>query len=69
MEILRAITIKTIDRKTIKCMLMEIVDQTAIVCSESEWLQAQRENREPMIVGFPIENTSLFKEKCTALGK
>jgi len=59
MKDLRPISVKTFDGKIIQCRLMRTTEKTAIVCSESEWLQSKKEEREPMMVGFPLESTSL----------
>jgi hypothetical protein len=46
----------TFDNRVIKCRLVEIRGDTAIVCSEREWEKAGAEKREPVCLGWPLSS-------------
>lgn len=48
------ITVEGFDRKQVDCRLIEVRGDTAIVCSEQEWQKANREDREPECLGWPV---------------
>ena len=50
------ITAETFDNKLIECRFVAAKDQTALVCGEDEWQQAQKENREPECLGWPLSS-------------
>jgi hypothetical protein len=52
----QSVTVETFDHKLIRCKLIDVRGQTALVCSEKEWVQAKREKREPDCIGWPMAN-------------
>ncbi len=47
MEPGQIVKVETFDHQLIDCRLVEVLDQTAIVCTEQEWRAARRQKREP----------------------
>jgi len=47
------VELETFDHRIITARLVEIRGRTAVVCSEREWVTAEREHREPVTVGWP----------------
>lgn len=46
--------------KKITRRLVEVVDNTAVICKEEEWQAASREMRRPDGVGFPLRDVKLL---------
>lgn len=44
------------DNELAACRLFEIQGSVALVCSESEWRDAQREKRDPECLGWPLSH-------------
>lgn len=59
----QAVTVETYDHKLIQCRLIEVRGRTAVVCSEREWAQAKREQREPNCIGWPLANVQEARSK------
>ena len=51
----------TFDNRVIKCRLVEVRGDTAIVCSEQEWKKAGAEKREPVCLGWPLGSVHELK--------
>jgi hypothetical protein len=63
MKMGQTVTIETFDHRLIDCRLVEVLNQTAIVCSEQEWRKALSQKREPECLGWPL---SSVREKTKA---
>ena len=53
------ITVEGFDYELAQCrFFVKLKGQTAIVCSEEEWLLAEKESRDPVCIGFPLKNVT-----------
>jgi hypothetical protein len=48
-------TVIVIDAKgrELNRVLVQTIENTILICKETEWIESQKEGREPICVGFP----------------
>ena len=63
MQIGEVVNAETFDGRIIKCRLVEVRGETAIVCSEQEWAKAQQAKRDPLCLGWPLSHVRDSKTK------
>lgn len=47
-------------------VLVQTTDSTVFICTESEWFESQKEDREPICVGFPKSSVVGYKPLRTS---
>jgi hypothetical protein len=47
-------------------VLVKATDNTVLICTESEWLESRKEDREPVCVGFPKSSVVGYKTLKTS---
>jgi hypothetical protein len=53
------VRVETFDQKIIEGRLVEVLGETAIICSEKEWQAAARQHREPDCIGWPLGSVKI----------
>jgi hypothetical protein len=46
--------LQTFDRREIMARLVAVRGRVALVCSEEEWSESQRQGCEPIVIGWPL---------------
>ena len=54
--------LQTFDNRQIKARLIAVKGRTALVCSEQEWDESQRQGCDPIAIGWPLENVRQSSE-------
>lgn len=63
MERGNVLILQTFDKRQIKARLIAIKGRTALVCSEQEWDESQRQGCEPIAVGWPLSHVKEGSDK------
>jgi hypothetical protein len=50
---MKTITVVDAKGRELNRVLLQMTDTTVLICTKDEWIESQKEGREPTCVGFP----------------
>ena len=60
------VKVKVFGGKTVTRIVVDVIDNTVVICKQSEWKSAMLEGRNPVGVGFPVQSVQQLKQEESA---